>query len=380
MYSGTGFVDQICDSVRFNEHLFVQHDKKLFSEKSTCKLGGMDVSQYKPGKEASNAIRESNLKVLEVVQAGAKPFSFLVNMSDEEIGNVFSNFKFMKKEDLDRNFKFILNKAMSTAIEISELSREVQLIDDEINKANKVVVNCEHKIKKNSNLRDAHIIADDLAKKFFQKNNSKLDLKNEMKKSGLTDKEIAIIEKNSAGVHKAVDFLQNTKVDENAVIIGLNHKDVVNGLSESLKCKYYMDAYDELFHDFSYNEEFIKKLPDAYDQIVFLVPQNLLKYDNGNGCTASEMKYLLDNPEKMKNVHFVFSAYRIFKEGTVSKEIEESVSQRIFDQITNNMQNQKFNYDETSDVNELKTAKKLFKDLEEEKFMLSTRSIKRLAA
>jgi hypothetical protein len=137
------------------------------------------------------------------------------------------------------------------------------------------------------------------------------------------------------------------------------------GLKPNLECDDYMDAYQRIFNDFNARDDFVEKLTEEKNPIVFVVPHKLL--GSKQGVTAGEMRWLLANPEKMENIHFVFSAYRIFsKKDVVLDELQnpsfqshnsyfsekaqqefftEAIATRIFSQLKNPAQKLEVNDD-----------------------------------
>jgi len=61
--------------------------------------------------------------------------------------------------------------------------------------------------------------------------------------------------------------------------------------------------------------EFMGKITETGEPIVFLVPPNIKNYP----ITNNEMQWLLENPDRMKNVTFVFGAYELIPPEALSR-------------------------------------------------------------
>ncbi len=60
--------------------------------------------------------------------------------------------------------------------------------------------------------------------------------------------------------------------------------------------------------------KFMEAITRENKPIVMFVPKGLKSYKNKSWATKFELKWLMENPERMKNVHFVFGAYDTFPE------------------------------------------------------------------
>lgn len=182
--------------------------------------------------------------------------------------------------------------------------------------------------------------ADELAAKFCSQ---MTDLDKEMSHCGLSSLDIDLIKKYSAGSYDVTDFfdrLTSLNLTKQTTIIGLNHKDIIPGVLDALECEDYMDAYMRIFNDFRARDNFLEELTKEKHPIIFLVPHKL--FGSQKGVTASEMEWLLKNPQCMGQVHFVFRAYKTYSAKVISaldltdKTVEsykEHLTARIFQQI-----------------------------------------------
>jgi hypothetical protein len=80
-----------------------------------------------------------------------------------------------------------------------------------------------------------------------------------------------------------------------------------------------MDAYKEFFGDFKENSEFMPRLTEKDRKIVFIVPRQLMDHPCA-GATKKEMRWLLDQPENMGKIDFVFGAYEAISKKSFESE------------------------------------------------------------
>jgi|GEM_PF-3423504 len=214
---------------------------------------------------------------------------FISNMNQKKT----KNFSFEKLAELLKNEHANYSNISKSQFQIKDLLRKNE--------------NSQILIKKQFLNSKACQKADKLALKFLDKT---WNLTQEMNDTGLKSDDIDLIKKHSKGTYLLPEFLQNIKVAQNATVIGLNHKSIIDGLTPNLECEDYMDAYKRIFNDFKRNPDFLNKLTAEKHEIVFVVPHKL--FGDKEGVTGEEMRWLLDNPDAMENVHFVFSAYKTY--------------------------------------------------------------------
>lgn len=211
--------------------------------------------------------------------------------------------------------------------------------------------------------------ADEIAAEFFTQ---EANLEEEMGKCGLTPENIETIKHYSAGASDITDFLirsASVKLPKESTIIGLNHKDIIPGVKEALNCEDYLDAYERIFQCFTARDDFLEKLTEEQRPVIFLVPHKLL--GPKRGVTAQEMEWLLDHPESMANVHFVFRAYKTYSAKIISStgltnenaidSYRMHLTTRIFQQIQVELRLPKIqNFDPLLMYLELSTCKRQF--------------------
>ena len=138
--------------------------------------------------------------------------------------------------------------------------------------------------------------------------------------TGLTQIQIATIQSRAGSIQDYRSFLASfDQKYNNATILGLNKFEIVTSFTTVVGCRDYGDLYEELYQEFKEKDDFLEKLTEIGNPIIFLVPGNLMNHKK-SGATKREMEWLLANPQKMENVHFIFGAY-------------ESVSKKTFSSI-----------------------------------------------
>lgn len=210
--------------------------------------------------------------------------------------------------------------------------------------------------------------ADQMTKTFLLRN---LDIDEEMVKAGLKEHEINLIKGHSSGTHNIVKFMQTYQLPPNSTVtvIGLNHKNIIHGVVKTLDCEDYMDAYHRIYGDFRARDDFMENLTKENHPVLFLVPQNL--FGPKQGVTAGEMKWLLNHPKDMSQVHFVFGAYRSFSSQVLPKNMEELkletytdfLTERLFKQVQAHLKLEKMEYDPKPDFKALAVRVGQFKHL-----------------
>jgi predicted ABC-type ATPase len=206
--------------------------------------------------------------------------------------------------------------------------------------------------------------ADETAQKFYMQPME--DLVEEMKQCGLQESDITLIQTHAAGIYDVTNFLQQLailKLPEEATVIGLNHKGIVQGMSTTLKCKEYMDAYLRIFKSPLAREDFLEKLTEEPHPIIFVVPHKL--FGSKRGITAQEMEWFLKNPEKMQKVYFVLRAYKTYSQKIIpftslkEKQVDDYKDyfvQRIFKQLEAKLELPEVKYDKTDELAKLSVA------------------------
>lgn len=137
-----------------------------------------------------------------------------------------------------------------------------------------------------------------------------------VKATGLSPEQFALLETNAKGVMDVEGFL---KIREGLGRGYLLAKDSMNQTSQifsnRMGLRHWIDGYDNVgmrmrwkHPDPAYHTpEFLTKITDTGEPIVFLVPPDIM---NGTtGFTRAEMRWVLDHPERLKNMYFFFGAY-----------------------------------------------------------------------
>lgn len=239
----------------------------------------------------------------------------------------------VKKEQLLNMENVLITNVNDLMLFFMSVMEENKQIVSDVTKS----VNLIGEVEKNELQVMASQKADELAKQFLE---TKWDLTYEMEQCGLVSEDIELIKDHCAGMCHITTFLQEIDIPDDATIIGLNHKSIIETATDTLGCKDYLDAYQRIFGSTSARDDFLEELTKDPTPIIFLVPHKL--FGSKQGVTANEMKWLLANPKQMKNVIFIFGAYRIFSKKIVKlANLEENqaakytdyLAERIFQQI-----------------------------------------------
>lgn len=325
-----GLNKRLIETVSFNQFNFVKsYDKNIFLKKATT-VTTIDNQQVKIKVAQTTEPTLKDYSILSI-RNGSKKIKMIIKSSD-----VFAPPKNMTNQiwmQIFMNFNET-NQAVGKQVSeaISKLEREATLFEPE---------NVRTEIRNQFLQAQASQKADQIAAEFFTRT---ANLEDEMEHCGLSKDNIAMIKRYSAGASDISEFLAHSalvKIPKEATIIGLNHKEIIHGVRETLVCQDYMDAYDRIFNDFRARDDFLEKLTQERRPIIFLVPHKL--FGPKKGVTAREMEWLLRNPKEMANVHFVFRAYKTYSAKMLSstglkdkKDItyyQEQMTTRIFKQI-----------------------------------------------
>jgi hypothetical protein len=137
-----------------------------------------------------------------------------------------------------------------------------------------------------------------------------------VKATGLNPEQFGLLKANGKGVMDVEEFL---KIREGLGQGYLLAKDGMNGSSQifsnRMGLRHWIDGYDNVgmrmrwkHPDPAYHTpEFLTKITDTGEPVVFLIPPDIM---NGTtGFTRAEMRWVLEHPERLKNMYFVFGAY-----------------------------------------------------------------------
>lgn len=178
------------------------------------------------------------------------------------------------------------------------------------------------------------LIAMEKADAIFPRMFSKLgSLEEEMKRAGLSLEAIELIKKHAKSVSLANDFLKKGTLDPQTVILGLNHKKIIDSLAYLNTCQTYVDAYLRFYGSVCEAKvDFTEKLTQQNQPLVFLVPRKLF---GRNGVTRKEVEWLLAHPQAMKNIDFVFGIYTIYSKKDILPRIRsfaDMLAERLLSQ------------------------------------------------
>lgn len=133
-----------------------------------------------------------------------------------------------------------------------------------------------------------------------------------LEKSELTSEQIEKLSRNSRGLITMTDLLRHPVFSE-GYSLGLS---IANGeyrmLSERMNLMTWHDSYPEFGIDWKANDNhtelFMEKLTVTEKPVVFFIPNRILTHEKA-GFTKKELQWLLDRPQKMRHVLYVFGAY-----------------------------------------------------------------------
>jgi hypothetical protein len=137
-----------------------------------------------------------------------------------------------------------------------------------------------------------------------------------VKATGLSPEQFELLRANGKGVMDIEGFL---KIREGLGQGYLLAKDSMNQTSQifsnRMGLRHWFDGYDNVgmrmrwkHPDPAYHTpEFLTKITETGEPIVFLVPPGIM--DGTEGFTRAEMRWVLEHPERLKDMYFVFGAY-----------------------------------------------------------------------
>lgn len=142
--------------------------------------------------------------------------------------------------------------------------------------------------------------------------------------SDLTNAQIELMQTHSAEMLSFTEFLKRNVAAESYVYvlsISTYHQPIYHSiyfalLHASKNFIHWFDAYEQLRVPIEdHSKEFMEKLTKTGSlPIYFVVPDNVLTGLGEKSYTRNEMKWLLEHPQRMANVHFVFGARQIMSE------------------------------------------------------------------
>lgn len=137
------------------------------------------------------------------------------------------------------------------------------------------------------------------------------------KTSGLTPAELSLIRENSKGVVSVSQYL-NMRIPRESNSLGLSGSQYqYQALCIAKDIHQWRRAYMNIMGPESSPEDatniFLNQLTARRPLIVFFVPDSVFKHSEAN-VTAEELRWFIDNPDRMGNVLFVFGAYDLVTE------------------------------------------------------------------
>jgi hypothetical protein len=148
-----------------------------------------------------------------------------------------------------------------------------------------------------------------------------------------------LFSRQTLSIHQFLKHHDND-TSEKGVLLGLNHQEITQSVASIIDFEDYGETYERYYGNIIENENFMDDLTQEGKPILFLIPNEIFTHER-KGATARELEWLLDHPEKMKNVTFVFGAYDCIPDteppyddcGSYISSYEENMARRIFKQI-----------------------------------------------
>lgn len=145
----------------------------------------------------------------------------------------------------------------------------------------------------------------------FHENLQNITLKN-VEQAGLTLKEIALIQSNAASFLRFDKFIQEFSIEQGhvATLLGTALNELIFDLKTIIPSRDYLDAYHQLTGQLIANTPlFMEKLVQEGEPVIMFIPYDLSKAS----VTHGEIQWLIQHPDAMKNIHFVYGAYDALK-------------------------------------------------------------------
>lgn len=142
--------------------------------------------------------------------------------------------------------------------------------------------------------------------------------------SGLSHSDIQTISTHAASLNRLDEFiLKNPVSQEKVTILGTSFNHLIFDFEGVFKSRDFLSAYFELTGSFCANTPlFLTKLAEEGKPVILLIPYDLSQAHT----TADEIKWFINHPDKMKNVHFIYGTYDVLKQssfGLVDPQFDE---------------------------------------------------------
>lgn len=154
-----------------------------------------------------------------------------------------------------------------------------------------------------------------------------------IKASDLDAKTIQFLSSHSRGIFSIGDLLKQ-KPFEGGFALGLSAQDgQYEMISERMNVSAWPEAYAYFRIDWKKEKNhtaiFLGKITSTNEPIVFVLPNTLISY-NKPSITKNEFIWLMNNPDKMKNVYFVLGGYELITDEMKSLVKGAGISNEMF--------------------------------------------------
>ncbi|MBI4919225.1 protein kinase family protein, partial [archaeon] len=167
----------------------------------------------------------------------------------------------------------------------------------------------------------------------------KTSLEQELSLSGLNSEQIRLLRTESSGVIDVEEYLQRIPEFKGDYGLGItNYRYAYVALTKLGGLVDWEEAYQDFFGNTEPKTgQFMNRLTSSDKKTVFFVPRNVFGYLDYS-ITKSELYWLLENPERMKNVVFVFGAYDLIPQERL-KEIVSPFKEmdQIYGEVANEL-------------------------------------------
>ncbi len=175
-------------------------------------------------------------------------------------------------------------------------------------------------------------------KNFFQSpflNLNDVSLDQAVSESGISKPHLEKMKEFSSGLTDIYELILSPP--KQGVLLGvMNFFNLYSAIIEATGLTTWEDAYKKFgieTGESRHTDKFMRTLVNQEEPIVFLVPKNIWSHPGGVH-TKRELWWLLENPEKMKNVVFVFGSIEIIDEKSFEDSLQTILQLRRTPELT----------------------------------------------
>lgn len=156
-----------------------------------------------------------------------------------------------------------------------------------------------------------------------------VSLAEEIAKSGVTPDQLAKMREHFSSFIDIYDLILSPP--ERGVLLGvMGNSDLYSAVKAATGLTSWDEAYDKFgigFGESQHTDKFMTTLVNQEDPIIFLIPKNIWSHPHGIH-TKKELWWLLQNPEKMKNVIFVFGVLDVLDQDSIQDSLQTTLKLR----------------------------------------------------